>query len=124
MTPVDLESLVEAARDVDGVLAGHRVGDEHDLVRRDGGANVRELLHELLVDVEPPRRVEETDVVPLVSRRDERLATDRHRILIRPRGMHGAAHLLAEEPELLDRRRATRRRPARGTGLRFFSSFR
>ena len=29
----DADALVEGARDVDGVLAGQRVGDEQDLVR-------------------------------------------------------------------------------------------
>ena len=43
---------------------------------------------------------------PWFRARDERLATDRHRVLVRSRRMHRAAHLLAEEPELLDRRRA------------------
>src|SRR6185437_8394680 len=53
----------ERLGDVDRVLAGHRVGDEQGLVRRRRVANGGDLDHQLLVDVEPARRVEQDYVV-------------------------------------------------------------
>ncbi len=74
-------------------------------MRRHRSADVGELLHQLLVDVEPSRGVEEADVISLILRRRQRGAADRNRILIARRRVHRAAHLLSEQPKLLDRRR-------------------
>src|SRR3954452_12107750 len=49
---VELDGLGELLGDVDGVLAGHRVDDEQDVVRLDRPADLDELLHELGVDVQ------------------------------------------------------------------------
>ena len=45
------------------VLTDHRVDDEQGLVGPDGVADVRGLLHQLLVDAEPARGVDDDDVV-------------------------------------------------------------
>src|SRR3954451_2921084 len=56
---VEVGDLGEALRDVYGVLAGHRVDDEQDVVRLRSLADLGELLHQLLVDVEPAGGVDE-----------------------------------------------------------------
>ena len=50
-----------------GVLADHRVDDEQGLVGRDGVADVRGLLHQLGVDAEAARGVDDHDVVVLLD---------------------------------------------------------
>ena len=45
-----------------GVLSGHRVGDEEDLLRLDRRRDGADLRHELLVDVQPARRVDDDRV--------------------------------------------------------------
>ena len=50
-----------------GVLADHRVDDEQGLVRRHGVADVRGLLHQLGVDAEAARGVDDHDVVVLLD---------------------------------------------------------
>ena len=53
---VELRDLGELLGDVDGVLAGHRVDDQQDDVRARDLADLRELLHQRLVDVQAARR--------------------------------------------------------------------
>ena len=60
--------VVEILREIDGVLAGERIGDEQDLVRPRGVPDIRHLLHERLVDMGAPGRVEDHDVIALESR--------------------------------------------------------
>ncbi len=62
---VELQTLVELLGRVDGVLAGHRVADQVDLVRRDGLGDVGHLVHHLFVDVQPAGGVDH-DHVPTV----------------------------------------------------------
>ncbi len=58
----ETEPLVEALRDLDGVLSDHRIDDEQDVLGPDRRLDRRELLHELLVDREAPRGVVDDDV--------------------------------------------------------------
>ena len=51
--------LIEAFGDADGFLTGHGVCDEQDLVRLDFAFHRLELAHELFVDLQPPRRVDD-----------------------------------------------------------------
>ena len=62
MTPVRPSALVEALRDLDRVLADHRVDDEEDVLGLDCGLDVGELLHERLVDREATGGVVDDDV--------------------------------------------------------------
>jgi len=62
------DALEERLGRHDGVLADHRVDDEEDLVGRDGVADVGGLLHQLGIDAEPTRGVDDHDVVQLASR--------------------------------------------------------
>ena len=55
----------EGLRDADGLLAGHGIDDEERLDRLDGRVHGRDLLHEGLVDAEPPGGVEDHDIADL-----------------------------------------------------------
>ena len=59
---VELQRLVERLGAVDGVLAGHAVDDQVHLLRRDLAVDPLELVHQLVVDVQPAGRVEDHDV--------------------------------------------------------------
>ena len=59
---VELQRLVERLGAVDGVLAGHRVDHQVDLVGTDAAVDHRELVHQLGVDVQPAGRVEDHHV--------------------------------------------------------------
>ena len=65
---VEADALVEGGRGVHRVLADHRVDDEQDLVRRHRVADVAGLIHQLLVDGQPTRGVDDHDVVTGVLR--------------------------------------------------------
>ncbi len=60
---VEADAVAERLGGVDRVLADHRVDDEQDLVRADRVADVRGLLHQLLVDAEAAGGVDDHDVV-------------------------------------------------------------
>ena len=70
----EADALVEVAGEIDRVLAGQRVGDEQDLVRPRGVADLRHLLHQRLVDMRAAGGVEDDDVVALQARRPARRA--------------------------------------------------
>ena len=65
MHAVEFERIVERLGAVDGVLAGHRVDDEIDLVRPDLAVDLPQLVHQLLVDVQPAGGVEDDGVAEL-----------------------------------------------------------
>ena len=56
---VELQRLVERLGAADGVLAGHRVDHQVDLVGTDAAVDLRQLAHQLFVDVQPAGRVED-----------------------------------------------------------------
>jgi hypothetical protein len=64
---------------VDRVLTGHRVEDEVDLVRGDGGVDLAQLGHELGVDRQPAGGVEDDDVLPGLLRLRDRGPRDGNR---------------------------------------------
>ena len=103
---VELQRLVERLGAVDRVLAGHRVDHQIDLLRPDAAVDLRQLGHQLLVDVQPAGRVEDD----ARSRRRPWLLHGRlaqgHRVLRRQIGVDGNADLLAEDLQLLDGRGA------------------
>ena len=104
------ELLVELLGGAHGVLAGHGVGDEEDLLRREQALERLQLLHELLVDVQAAGGVHDDHVAAAVDGLAARFlgqALDR-------RGV-GFAHLafvevrlhrLGDDLQLLARRRA------------------
>ena len=60
---VEGDALLEGLRDVDGLLAGHRVEHEQDVRRLRRVAHPRELFHQVLVDVQPASGVEDHHVL-------------------------------------------------------------
>ena len=101
---VERDSLLERARDRDRLLPRHRVDDEEDVHRLHRVADVRELVHQRLVDLEPAGGVHDHHVAAVgrgaretLPRGDDRVArlgpVDRH------------LDLPAELLELVDRRR-------------------
>ena len=89
-------------RDVDRLLAGHRVEDEEDVRRLRGVAHAHELVHQLLVDVQPAGGVEDDDVLAPALRRLQAVLHDLDRIL-RVAAVDGDLDLAAELLELVDR---------------------
>ena len=59
---VEFQRVVERLGAVDGVLAGHRVADEVDLVRLDQPVDLLQLVHRHFVDVQPAGGVEDDGV--------------------------------------------------------------
>ena len=102
----EADPLVEVLGEIDRVLAGQRVGDQEDLVRPDGVADVRHLLHQRLVDMGAPGGVEQHDVVALEARGGFGASGDVDRVLARNDRQRVDADLLTEHRELLLRGRA------------------
>ena len=87
---------------VDGVLAGHAVDDQVDLLRHALAVDPLELVHQLLVDVQPAGGVEDHGVgAELLGFADGGLA-DGDGILLRAIGVDGDVELLAEHVQLVD----------------------
>ena len=104
----DADARVERLGDVDGVLAGEAVGDEQRLVGMHDVADLHRLRHERFVDVGAPRRVEHDHVVAAKPRGIERAARDLLRRLARNDGERLDLRLLAQDAQLLLRRRPPR----------------
>ncbi len=105
-TPSNCTASAKLLGDVDGVLTGHRVDDEQDVVRADGLADVHELGHQLLVDVQATARVDDQHVLALLPGLLERPGGDLDRIAVGAALIHGRAGLGADLHELLDGGRA------------------
>ena len=103
---VEVDPLRERLGDGDRVLAGHGVEDEEDVVRLQLLADGGELVHELLVDVEPAGGVDDEDVAPLRAGLVEALLRHLDRVLRRAVEVDRDLDLLAELLELVDRGRA------------------
>jgi hypothetical protein len=73
---VDLELIVEGLGGVDGVLAGHGIDDEEDLVGLDAGIDAAEFAHEVIVDVQATGGIEDEDIGLLLACRDEGAPAD------------------------------------------------
>ena len=97
----EAEEVVEFLRRLHGVLSRHRVADEERLVRLRPVADLAQLVHERLVDVQPAGGVEDDDVAMRLPRlRDAALAD-----LWRPSlALHvdGDAERVSDRRELLD----------------------
>src|SRR5205814_6459579 len=77
---VEVESLFEGGGDVDGLLAGHRIQDEHDRLRAYDLADAHELVHQLLVDLQATGRVDDHRVAVLGARALEPRASGLDRV--------------------------------------------
>ena len=62
------ELLMEFVGRVDGVLSGHRIGDEQNFLRIEQPLERLHLLHQLVVDVETPGGIDDEHVAAGVDR--------------------------------------------------------
>jgi hypothetical protein len=116
-TPSNWTGGGELLGDVDGVLAGHGVDDEQDRVRLDRVADVDELVHQRLVDVQAPGRVDDEHVLALGLGAIQRPARDVDRVALGALLVDVGADLPARPSRAGRPRRGDRRRtpPARPT---------
>ena len=103
--PVSPSLLVEARRQIDGVLAGQRVGNQQHLVRIGGAAHVRRLVHQRLVEREPAGGIEQHHVIAAEPRRLLGARRDLHRRLTGDDRQRVDVDLPAEHGKLLHGRR-------------------
>src|SRR3954470_2435394 len=103
---VELDGRRELLGDVHGVLAGHRVDDEQDVVRLDRLADLDELAHERLVDVQAAGGVDDEDVLALLLGPVERPARDVDGVGVGALLVDVGADLRADLHELVDGRGA------------------
>src|SRR5690606_22202087 len=61
----DVQRIVESLGDPHRLLTGHTVGDEENLGRLEGGPEPPQLIHQLLVDLQATRRVDDQYPVAL-----------------------------------------------------------
>lgn len=100
---VEADAVAEGLGRVDRVLTDHRVDDEEDLVRGDDVADVRGLLHHLLVDAEAAGGVHDHDVVDLGLRELHGVLGDLDRVadaVARLGGVDGHTGALGDDAEL------------------------
>ena len=99
---VELERLVERLGAVDGVLAGHGVDDEVDLVGLDALVDALELVHQFVVDVQPAGGVEDDDVDAFFPGFLHSVVADDDRVGGAALGIDSEAELFADDVELVD----------------------
>ena len=61
--PVSGSALIEVAREIDGVLAGQRIGDEQRLMRLRDASDLRRLGHQRFIDMGAAGGVEQQHVI-------------------------------------------------------------
>ena len=79
---VEPKLIVELLRAFHGVLPKHGVGDEKDLMRMNCVFNLTQFLHERLVDVQPPCRIDDQNVMSRVARFPQRSLAKLKRVLV------------------------------------------
>src|SRR5687768_13178061 len=90
--------LIKPARHVDGILSGHRIGNEQDLLRHHGALHRNQLRHQVLIDVQPAPGIQEDEVIALLITADHSLLTDSHDIGSRRVRLINAKYVDAEIP--------------------------
>ncbi len=100
------QGLVEGARGVGGVLAGHGVHHEQGLHRLHGLVQAADLGHHRLVHVQAAGGVQQEHVVEVAAGVFHRRAADLHRVLVGAAGEEVHPHFGGEGLELVDGRRA------------------
>ena len=104
----DADPLVEGAGEIDRVLAGQRIRDQQDLMRRRDGLDLRHLGHQRLVDMGAAGGVEDHHIVAAELCRLHRALGDIDRRLAGDDRQRGDFGLLAELAQLLLRGRTAR----------------
>ena len=104
--PGERERIAEAARRIDGVLSLHGIDDEQGLDRIHRSMHLADFPHHRLVDGEAARRIDDENVVVVLSRPIERGQCDRHRLFAERRREDIHADLPGEQRKLFDGRGA------------------
>ena len=99
---VEPHRLVERLGAVDGILAGHAVDNQIDLLGIDPLVDLLQLLHQLVVDVQPAGGVEDDDLNAFTAGFFDRVVAHLHRIGRARLGIDRNAKLFAEHVQLLD----------------------
>jgi hypothetical protein len=99
--PGHVQGVVEALGDPDRLLPRHGVGHEEDLLGGHGVPDPSQLLHEGLVDLEPPRRVHDEHGPVLLPGRGQGFTGRGHRIASRRSGVDRHLDPLGQRGELL-----------------------
>ena len=115
-TPVTPTCAVELAGALDRVLPGHRVGDVEQVDRSRRVLDRDELVHQLVVDVQAARGVDDDDVVADVAGLGQRALGARDRVHLAGRIVHAHAGLLAATPPAAESPPAAARRSRRAAG--------
>src|ERR1044072_9216041 len=89
---------------IHGVLPGHRVGDEENLMRSDGIFDGAQLLHQLFVNMQTSRGVDQKKITKLPLRLFQCLLANRHGRLFWIGVIDRQLELAAENFQLLDGR--------------------
>ena len=100
---VDAQIFIESFGGIHGVLTGHGVKDEKDLMRMDLCFDVAKLSHQLFIDREPACGIEDDDITVVCLGGIDRVLRDVDRIHIRRHAVDRDIRLLAQNLELLDR---------------------
>ena len=98
---VDAQRLVEGGGHVDRVLPGHGVHHQQDFLRGHRRLDVFQLVHQLLVDVQPAGGIQNHIVVAVIPGVSHRLFGDVHRVC-RAHLKHRDAGLLPHHLQLGD----------------------
>ena len=101
----DVEQVVERLCDVHGLLTGHCIDDEQDVRRMDSLADVFQLVHQRLVNLQTAGRIDDDVVVAVVACVAHGGLGDFHRVF-GAHLKHRDARLPADDLKLLDRGRA------------------
>ena len=92
---------IEAAGEIDGVLAGQRIGDEQRLVRLCDVADRNHLVHQRLIDMLPPGGIEHQHVEAAAPRLVQGPPGDVQRLLALDDRQGVDPDLASEDRELL-----------------------
>ena len=103
---VEFQGLVEGLRAADGVLAGHRVDHQEDLVGTDAAVDLGQLAHQFFVDVQAAGRIEDHHLHAAVLGLLDGDLAEGHGVLRGQVGIDGNTKLLAQDLQLLDGRGA------------------
>ena len=101
----EIRSLGERLSCADRILAGHRVNGEQHLVRVCRPSDVRDLLHQLLIDAQTPRGVDDDHIVLLARGEGDGVAGHRHGVahpITRFRRIHGNVGAFSDGLQLVD----------------------
>src|SRR5204863_6530476 len=101
----DADTAVELAGALDGVLPRHRIGDVQQVGRIGGALDRDELVHQVIVDVEAARGVDDDEVEPQIGGLGDGALRPCDRIHLAGRVVNTNPRLPGNDGQLFDRGR-------------------